>query len=546
MDSAVPRSVAGSVLLILILSLPLYLVHLGRTGLSDPDEPYYAVPAHEMMDSGTYDVPVFHGRPWFDKPILFYWIVMTAFLLFGVSEASARIGSVLAAAGGLLAVFALGRRVCRHPMGPLGAAIVLATSFEYVILARAAVTDMALTLFITLGMLAAARCIEDGRPLQAGLAGAAFGLATLTKGPVGALLPALALVMYLIAARRADLVRPRLLATALAGFVLTAGPWYVYMELRYPNLLLGTFLGQGNLGRFLAPEHRAFPFYYVAVLLAGLLPWSGGLPAALWHAARPWIWSDERRAGARPGPLFLLCWFGAVLAVFSVSASKLPSYILPAFPPAALLLGDYWAGALARVPVANRPRGTMFSAWLGILIGAGALLALVLVLHRAALAAAAPSALAAGTLLVVGALLGLFAVRRGSWSGMFLAQGSAAAAAILIVCVFALPAIEEFDSTRPLVSQLRAQGIDGTIVGAYRARNLSLEFYLGRQVPLVDDPGELRTRVGAEPGGVWIVLTRDLPRLRADAALTVEPLLERPCRSAVRLGPAHLGMRHGR
>src|SRR5881628_3755409 len=138
MDSAVPRSVAGSVLLILILSLPLYLVHLGRTGLSDPDEPFYAVPAHEMMDSGTYDVPVFHGRPWFDKPILFYWIVMTAFLLFGVSEASARIGSVLAAAGGLLAVFALGRRVCRHPMGPLGAAIVLATSFEYVILARAA------------------------------------------------------------------------------------------------------------------------------------------------------------------------------------------------------------------------------------------------------------------------------------------------------------------------------------------------------------------------------------------------------------------------
>src|SRR3989454_725716 len=323
-------------------------------------------------------------------------------------------------AGVFLAVLALGRLVCLHSMGPLGAAIVLATSFEYVILARAAVTDMALTLFITLGMLAAARCIEDGRPLQAGLAGAAFGLATLTKGPVGALLPALALVMYLIAARRADLVRPRLLATALAGFVLTAGPWYVYMELRYPNLLLGTFLGQGNLGRFLAPEHRAFPFYYVAVLLAGLLPWSGGLPAALWHAARPSIWSDERRTGARPGPLFLLCWFGAVLAVFSLSASKLPSYILPAFPPAALLLGDYWAGALARVPAGSRPRGAVLSAWLGLLIGGGALLALILVLRRTTLAAAAPSAIAAGALFVVGALLGLFAVRRRSWSGMFL------------------------------------------------------------------------------------------------------------------------------
>jgi len=83
MEIAVPRSVAGSVLLLLALSLPLYLVHLGQTGLSDPDEPYYAVPAHEMMDTGTYAVPLFHGRPWFDKPILFYWIVLAGFLLFG-------------------------------------------------------------------------------------------------------------------------------------------------------------------------------------------------------------------------------------------------------------------------------------------------------------------------------------------------------------------------------------------------------------------------------------------------------------------------------
>src|SRR5256712_7149673 len=488
MDSAVSRSVAGSILLLLLLSLPLYLVRLGRTGLSEPDEPYYAIPAQEMMTTGTYDVPLFHGQPWFDKPILFYWIVMTSFLLFGVSEASARIGSVFAAAGGLLAVFALGRRVCRHPMGALGAAIVLATSLEYVILARAAVTDMTLTLFITLGMLAAVRCIEDGRPLRAALAGAAFGLATLTKGPVGALLPAVALVMYLIAARRADLVRPRLLAAAIAGFVLTAGPWYVYMGLRYPSLLLGTFLGQGNLGRFLAPEHRAFPFYYVAVLFAGLLPWSGGLPAALWHAARPSSWSDERRSGARPGPLFLLCWFGAVLAVFSLSASKLPSYILPAFPPAALLLGDYWAAALARVPAGSRPRGAMLSAWLGLLIGGGALLAMIRVLGRTALAAAAPPALAAGALVVGGALLGLIAVRRGSWPGMFLAQGGAAAAAILILCVSALPALDEVGSTRPLALQLRAQGIDYTIVGVYRARDVGLEFYLGRQAALIDDP----------------------------------------------------------
>jgi len=165
--------------------------------------------------------------------------------------------------------------------------------------------------------------------------------------------------------------------------------------------------------------------------------------------------------------------------------------------------------------------------------------------HRTAFAAAAPFAIAVGALLVAGALLGLIAARRGSWPGMFLAQGSAAAAAILILCVFALPAMEEFDSTRPLVLQLREHGIDGAIVGVYRARDVSLEFYLGREVPLIDDPGELRAQVASKPGGIWIVLTRDLPKLRADAALTVEPVLERPCRSVVRLGTALLGMREG-
>ena len=545
MRRSVTRSVAGSVLLLLILSLPLYLIRLGNTGLSDPDEPYYAVPAHEMIESGTWLVPVFHGKPWFDKPILFYWMVLAGFLVFGVTEAGARIGSVLAGVSGVLAVHALGRRVCRHERGALGAGIVLATSLEYVILARAAVTDMTLTLFVTLGMLAVAACLEEGRARQAALAGVAFGLAALTKGPVAVLVPAFALVVYLVVARRTDALRFRLIGSALAGFALTAGPWYVYMAARYRDLLLGTFLGQENMGRFLAAEHRSFPLYYLAVLLAGLLPWSGGLPAALWDSLRPSTWSAERRPGGRPGPLFLLCWFGAVIGIFSLSASKLPSYILPAFPPAALLLGDFWAGALLPAESPARPRGSRLSAWLGVLISVGLLAALSLLLRRTNFAAARAPVIAAGSILLAGALACLVAVRRRSWPALFAVQGGAAAAAVLCVCLFALPAVEEFDSTRPLVQALRAQGLESTIVGVYRAKDVSLEFYLGRVIPMTNDPGELRRRVAAEPGGAWIVLTRDLGKIRGDAALSVTPLLERPCRSIVRLDPARLGRRDG-
>ena len=92
---------------LLLLALPLYLAWLGAVGLSDPDEPYYAVPALEMLKSGTWSLTIFRGQPWFDKPILFYWVVLGAYRLVGVSEFAARIGSALAGAAGVLGLFAM-------------------------------------------------------------------------------------------------------------------------------------------------------------------------------------------------------------------------------------------------------------------------------------------------------------------------------------------------------------------------------------------------------------------------------------------------------
>ena len=538
MDANAPRSLAAGCLVLLVLALPLYLFGLGSTGLSDPDEPYYALTAKEMLQAGEYTVPLFHGRPSFDKPALFYWVVLAGYRLLGVSEAGARIGSALAAACGVIAVFLLGRAQVRSRLAAFGGAIILATSIEYVVLGRAAVTDMTLTLFITLGMLSAARVLSGGGAAWAALSGIAFGLATLTKGPLGVLVPAAALVLYVVLTRRTDALRLPSIAASVGGFLLTAGPWYAYMAIRYRDLLVETFLGQGNLGRFLAAEHRSVPFYYAGVIMAGLLPWSGALPAALLHAARPSAWSGERGPDGRPGPLFLLCWFAAVVVVFSLAASKLPSYVLPAFPPAALLLGEFWAGALAPASGSPRLRGGTISAWLGLAIALAGAPALVSVMRRPALAGAAQAALAAGAIVIVGATLAVFPVRRGSWTGFVLVQGAAAAAAVLVLCVVALPRVEEFDSTRPLVRQLHDSRIDDQVVGIYRSHDVSLDFYLGREVQFVDDPQELRRRVTAAPGGLWIVLTRDLQKLRSSAGLAVEPLLERPCRSVVRLLPA--------
>ncbi|HEU4402825.1 MAG TPA: glycosyltransferase family 39 protein, partial [Candidatus Polarisedimenticolia bacterium] len=246
-----PGAFLPGMVVLALAALPMLFVGLGAVGLLDPDEPFYAVPACEMLRSGSWLVPIFRGEPWFDKPIFFYWVVLAGFRLLGESEVAARLGSALAGFGGAVAVLSFGRRFASGRITALLAALVLLTSLEYALMARVAVTDMTLTLAITLVMLAAARYLEEGRTSQAALAGAAAGLALLTKGPVGALLPGVALLVYALLARRSDLVRRRALAAATAGALLTAGPWYLYMALRHRDLLVGTFLGQGNLGRFL-------------------------------------------------------------------------------------------------------------------------------------------------------------------------------------------------------------------------------------------------------------------------------------------------------
>jgi 4-amino-4-deoxy-L-arabinose transferase-like glycosyltransferase len=526
---------AWTFLLLALLSLPLYFLALGAHGLSDPDEPYYAVPALEMLRAGSWQVPLFHGRPWFDKPILFYWIVLACYRALGVSETAVRLGSALAAVGGLVTVYLLGLRSGLGERGARAAAVVLGTAVEYVLLARAAVTDMTLLLALALGMLAAAHCLQSGSALAAGLAGAAFGLATLTKGPVGVLVPGLALGSYSLLARSRDLLRPRLLAAGAAGLLLSAGPWYLYMSLRYPDLLGRTFLGEGNLGRFLNPEHQSFPLYYLVVLVLGLLPWSGALPFAVLSPCRRGLAAGETGLGRRPGPLFALCWAGSVLLLFSLSASKLPTYVFPAFPPLALLIAGYLEAACE----AGRPPLAAASLGLALALSAGA--GLPLLLARRGMGGAVVPAAAAGLVLSLGSGLAFIALRRRSLTGTLWAYGGAAGAAFLVLLLGAAPPLEAFDSTRPLIDRLRGLGMDAEVAGAYHVWDVSLDFYLRRDLPVVTDRADLIRRVGSAPDRVWIVRTRDLGVLAGDPVLSSNPVALGPRRSAVRLGLAPPG-----
>jgi 4-amino-4-deoxy-L-arabinose transferase-like glycosyltransferase len=524
----------AAVAMLIALAWPLFFVKLGSAGLVDPDEPYYAVPALEMLKANSWAVPLFRGQPWFDKPVLFYWMILAAFKTFGVSEWAARIGSALSGLGGALAVATLAPARFRRSGAHVLAAVVLATSLEYALLSRTAVTDMTLTFFLTLGFLTAARHLESGGSGAAFAAGCAFGLATLTKGPVGVIVPCLALAGYGVATGRREMLALRPLAAGATGFVTTAAPWYLYMLIAHHDLLLTEFLSKENLGRFMSPEHRQVPLFYVWVLAAGMMPWSAALPAALGRAVRDWR-NGEDRTGSPPGTVFALAWFTAVVGVFSVSASRLSTYVLPAFPAAAFLIADFWRDAFAR-PRHEARTGPLTVAWLSAAVSAAGAGAMLVFAHQGRFpdAGVAVAVLAA---LVIGATVAAVAAVRVRRADLFAAVQAASTVAIMLVIVSAWPAIEPSESTKTLIAKLEADGLAGQLAGAYRVRDVSLDFYLGRAVAFENDPGELLARVKSDPNRLWVVPAGDSSLIGGGAPFVVTPVMTVSRRSVVRLSP---------
>ena len=540
-DRSESRRTVLSLAFLAAISIPLLFYGLGGPALIDPDEPYYAVPAAEMLRTHTWSIPVFRGQPWLDKPPMFYWAVAGAYRAFGVSEAASRLPSALAALLCALAVFALVPRRKNGDEVPFASACILTSSVGFALLARAAITDMTLTLFLTAGMLCVARYLGCGRARFAAWAGASFGLAALTKGPVGILVPAVALVAYGIAARRADLLRPAALAAALIAFLATAGPWYGFAAVTHPDLLFGSFLQGGNVGRFLQPERASFPLFYVGVFLVGFLPWSGALPAALIASCRRAGWHAETGAGMPVGGLFALCWFAGVVAPFAVSASKLATYVLPAFPPAAILLAAYWTHAFD--PRARRTYGPVVAWGIGAVVSAVVLSALAVASHEPRWSAAAPGILATGSALLLGSILAFPAIRRENWYGILSIHSATAMATVLLLWMRVLPSLESLQSNCLLARTLQAERMSDEVIGAFDVRDVSLDYYLSGAMLRLEDRDRLVRAVVERPGKLWIVRTRDLAVLRSEPRFRLEPAVMGPNRCAVRLTP--VGVPHG-
>jgi 4-amino-4-deoxy-L-arabinose transferase-like glycosyltransferase len=323
----------------------LFFYGLGQFGLIGADEPRYAQVAREMLERRDWITPVLGGRPWLEKPPLYYWQAMLAYRIFGVSDWAGRLPAALDASFLVLAVYFFLRRF--RPGFEVDGALIAASSAGIIGYARAASMDMALAAAFTIAMLGWWAWRESGKKIYLAVFYGFLALGMLAKGPVAPFLAAAVIILYAITVRELRLVLKTLWLPGIFLFCAIALPWYFAVQMRNPGFYR-EFIVEHNLGRFsMNLYHHTEPFwYYLPVTALGLVPWTVFVIAALVQSVRSW-WGRRTAAGVAEADLefqlctFACCWLIVPVAFFSISQSKLPGYILPALPAGALLLAEY-------------------------------------------------------------------------------------------------------------------------------------------------------------------------------------------------------------
>jgi 4-amino-4-deoxy-L-arabinose transferase-like glycosyltransferase len=351
-----------------------YFSHLGAIGFVGPDEPRYAWIARDMAETGDWVTPRLYGRPWFEKPPLYYWGAAICFKLFGVSETAARLPSAISALLATLTMAWLAWRIYGAETARW-LLLLLPTTVGMIGFSHAAATDMPFTAMLTIAMVCAAALLglvpdrscrvgaqhsldtardkaapvrgDEGitrrRWLALVLFGFFLGLAVLAKGPAGIILCGGAVFFWALFTKRWQdtirLVHP----AAIAAFCITALPWYILCARRNPEFFR-IFIIEHNFRRYLTPEfqHIQPVWFYIPILLVAFLPWTAGMLASL----------VDSRSRCSLNAFFLGCGLFPIL-FFTMSRSKLPGYILPAVPPLAWLLVNTTQARLARQPHRN-------------------------------------------------------------------------------------------------------------------------------------------------------------------------------------------------
>lgn len=319
---------------IFLFSFFIYVLYNQHVPITDPVEANYALTAKEMVLSADWISPRIYGNVWFDKPVFFYWLTAAAFQVFGFSEWAARLVPAVFAAAGLVLMYWFVTKLTYKPIAVF-AVVILGTAFEYTVLAKLVITDMvffffncAALSFFYLGYVKMGNTKRWYWGMYSSMA-----LAVLTKGPAGAVLPGLVILLFLILRRNWTELRKLVTPTGILLFAAIAMPWYAAMYSLHGNEFMNTFFGVHNYLRATVSEHPAdnVGYYYLVVFLLSMLPWSALAIKALIRSC------IALRFSSSPLLQFLILWIITYLGFYSLMATKYLTYTFPLLFPVAIL-----------------------------------------------------------------------------------------------------------------------------------------------------------------------------------------------------------------
>jgi 4-amino-4-deoxy-L-arabinose transferase-like glycosyltransferase len=505
-ERSAPSAAYRALSVLLLVALPVFVLFLGANTIWEANEAYYVETPRQMVLSGDYVTPTFNDVPRLNKPVLSYWIVAGLYRLFGVSVTVERAGIALGALGLVAVTFVIGRAIGSTLTGVL-AALIFASAPRVVMHARRIFIDMYIALFVALAL--AAFILAERQPERRRryliLMYVAIGLGVLTKGPIGLVLPAAVIAVWLATERRLGDIRRLMILPGVLIVGAIVAPWYAALYQAHGWDPIWSFLGVENVERYLQPMAPGRgPGYYLPVLLGELFPWA---PLVVLPLATAW----RRTTADAPGPAFrrlLWCWVVVIVAIFSMSRTKLDLYIFPAMPAVAVLIAD----GLVRTAFGRDSRAVRVG--LGTLGIVTALLGgAVWFVFRSgyfALVHAAPVAV----LLIASGLAAVAWLGRGRGAAAVSSLAAGLIAFNYLLAGWVLPDVERLKPAPVFARKFHDAHAPDAKIGAYGEVMPSLVFYLDRPIEII---GSLEQAVSFFRDGpeAWITIRQsEWPKLQ--------------------------------
>ena len=499
-------------LILFLLAALLYFTALGSRDFWAPVEPRYAEIARIMFARGEWIVPTINGDLYTDKPILYFWLALLASKGFGgVTEWTVRLPAALGGIGLVLATYAIGREFFSRRVGFIAGAV-LATSVRVLWEARWAHIDALFAALFVLAMYFAARAVlQRGSPNGILLAYCFMALASLAKGLIGVVLPALILITFMIVRREWRLLAKAKLPIGISLYLLIIGPWLYLVNRATEGKWLADFVLIHHIQRYTHGVGHSQPsYYYLTTLPVDFLPWTGFAVSAL-AAYFPY-----RKLKESPAMQFFSIWFVVVCIFFSLSDTKRDLYLLPLMPTLALLVGRYIVDmALDRLPHTRLYIWLTGSFFASIALCGAALPLSTWLVRREVFMIGLPAAV----VLTVGGMFAVYFIFRRCAMETFFVITSMMALIVIAASVFIFPYLEKFKSPRPFSLTIKRLVPGQTALYVFGDTMNDFNYYTGRAViPVLTSTDEVKHVFGQPPGGYLIIKNRDLERLETVAS----------------------------